>query len=90
MQTYDKHTLLIRAASPNNIDALVELCAEHAAYEEFHVRSTEQKGTPCLSPVLSVTAPVRLGGRAVRETRWLLNRDKSQTNRALFLVERCS
>ncbi len=33
MQTYDKHTLLIRAASPNNIDALVELCAEHAAYE---------------------------------------------------------
>ena len=33
MQMSDDQTLLIRTASPEDLDALIELCAEHASYE---------------------------------------------------------
>lgn len=43
MQMYDDHPFLIRAASPEDIEALVELCAEHAAYEDSRYDSRGKK-----------------------------------------------
>jgi len=65
-------TFVIRPASPDDMDALIELCAEHAAYEG--ARYDPQGKASSLARALFAT-PARLGRRAVRSPGRISHRD---------------